>query len=166
VAAGVRVELEYYGYGRDEVTTRAVDPYRLTNTQGHWYLLAWCHRSEGERLFRVDRIRALRPTDHAFDPPDTIADVSVFEPRPDDPRVTLRLAPAAAWVPASFPAEQVDTLPSGELRVTLAVSALPWLERLLVRLGDDAVVETASPGIPADIAARTAQRILGRYRSD
>jgi proteasome accessory factor C len=163
VADATVVEIEYYAYGRDEVTRRAIDPYRLTNTEGNWYVLAHCHRSEGERLFRVDRIRSLTTTDEHFARPETVTDVSVYEPRPDDPRITLRLAPSAAWVASSFPAEEVATLPTGEIRVTLAISALPWLERLLVRLGDDAAVETASPEIPADITARTARRILDRY---
>ena len=45
---------------RDEMTTRVVDPWRVFHAFGAWYLAAWCHRATAERLFRVDRIRALR----------------------------------------------------------------------------------------------------------
>lgn len=158
-----QLDIEYYAYGRDELTARTVDPYRLTNSEGQWYVLAWCHRAEGERLFRVDRMRTVQLLDTTFEPPVALPDVSVFEPQPDDPRVTLRLAPTAAWVPATFPAERVEHLDDGWLRVTMAISAKPWLERLLVRLGDDAVLESATGDIETDLAAATARRILARY---
>ncbi|MEL7209087.1 MAG: WYL domain-containing protein, partial [Actinomycetota bacterium] len=64
-----RLEIDYYSFGRDERTTREVDPLRVLADQGQWYLSAWCHRAEGERLFRVDRIAAIRPTEVTFDPP-------------------------------------------------------------------------------------------------
>ena len=35
---------------------RRVDPYRLSYRQGRWYLAAFDHARQGERLFRVDRI--------------------------------------------------------------------------------------------------------------
>jgi proteasome accessory factor B len=35
---------------------RRVNPYRLSYRQGRWYLAAFDHAREGERLFRVDRI--------------------------------------------------------------------------------------------------------------
>lgn len=163
IAGCSRLEIEYYAYGRDELTVRTIDPYRLTNAEGQWYLLAYCHRAEGERLFRLDRIHSATSLDTTFQAPSDVAEVSVFEPRPDDPRVTLLLSADAGWVPGAYPAEAVEELDDGRLRVTLAVSAVPWLERLLVRLGDDAQVEATTGDLPADIAARAAQRILARY---
>ncbi len=158
------LDIDYYAYNRDEVTSRRVDPYRVTADQGAWYLLAHCHRAAGERLFRVDRIRSLVVTDASFQPPADVPDVSVFEPNPDDPRVVLELAPEAAWVPQAYPAEEVEDLGDGRLRVTLAISAVPWLARLLVRLGPAATVERADASIPTDLAATSARAILARYR--
>jgi predicted DNA-binding transcriptional regulator YafY len=37
-------------------TARRVDPYRLSYRQGHWYLAAFDHSRQAERLFRADRI--------------------------------------------------------------------------------------------------------------
>ena len=73
------------------MTTRTVDPYRVASDQGEWYLLAHCHRAEGERLFRLDRVRNIEVLDTTFETPAEVPVVSVFEPRDDDPRVTLRL---------------------------------------------------------------------------
>ncbi len=159
-----RLVIEYYGYNRDEVTTREIDPYRVTSDEGQWYLLAHCHRAEGERLFRVDRIRSLTMTDTPFEPPADVPEVSVFEPNPQDPRVVLELEPSAAWVPQAYPAEVVEALDDGRLRVTLAISAVPWLARLLVRLGPQARLVSADGDIPDDLAAVTAAAILERYR--
>lgn len=163
-----RLRIEYYAYGRDELTDRQIDPLRLTSDQGAWYLLAHCHRAEGERLFRLDRMRSAEPTGHLFEAPTVLADRSVFAPAPDDPRVTLRLAPAAAWVPENHPVEAIEQLEDGWLRVTMAITARPWLERLLLRLGPDAVVESLDSrlGPSPDIAADTAARVLERYHDD
>ena len=49
IAQRRQIDIEYYAYNRDEVTTRRIDPYRVTSDQGQWYLLAHCHRAEGER---------------------------------------------------------------------------------------------------------------------
>ena len=68
VADGTQVELDYYTYGRDEVTSRLVDPARVFSDHGNWYLHGYCHRADGERVFRVDRIRDTRPTGNADHP--------------------------------------------------------------------------------------------------
>jgi hypothetical protein len=44
------------------------------------------------------------------------------------------------------------------------LTARPWLERLLVRLGPTGVVRAADEGVgPPDMAAEVATRILARY---
>jgi predicted DNA-binding transcriptional regulator YafY len=114
-------------------------------------------------MFRVDRIRGLRPTGERFEPGDTGFEAGeVYSPRADDTRVTLRLAPAAAWVAEAYPSESVTERPDGGLDVVLAVSEPAWLERLLLRLGPDAKVVGPKPA-PVQRAA-VARRVLERYR--
>ena len=105
-ARGERVEIDYWSAGRDELTTRRIDPAVAFFAMGEWYVSAYCHRANEERMFRVDRIRALRATGEHFETTssdDTIAEV--FHPHADDLRVTLELAPSAAWVAEAYPAE-------------------------------------------------------------
>lgn len=158
---GHQVRIGYYTYGRDEHSTRVVDPHRVYADRGSWYLVGWCHRTEDTRVFRVDRIDACEVLDTTFDAPDDTSEIAVFHPAPDDPVVTLSLAPEASWVVEQYPTESVTT--DGERTIArLRISARPWLERLLVRLGSSAVVVDADPGL-AGAGGEAAARILARY---
>jgi predicted DNA-binding transcriptional regulator YafY len=58
----VQVRLRYAGRA-GAVTTRTVDPLGVAAKGGTWYLLA--DTASGRRTFRVDRMRAVTPTDRA-----------------------------------------------------------------------------------------------------
>lgn len=158
-----RVHLDYYSYGRDTRTERDVDPYLIHAQDGSLYVLGHCHRAGGERRFRIDRIAAASLLDDTFDAVPTDLQTEVFQPDADDPRITLRLAPAARWVAETYPVESVTDDGGGALLVTLAVTAEPWLERLLLSLGPDAEVVESPPDL-RDAGRRAAERILARYR--
>lgn len=159
MGAGRQVEIDYYAYGRDQRTVRIVDPWDVFTAAGEWYLTAWCHRAVGERRFRLDRIGAAQLLDTGFAAPAVLPPRDVFAAGPDDPRVVLDLAPRARWVLEQYPVERVEEREGGRCRVTLAISELAWLERLLLRLGDDATVV----GEPSGVASGAAARILARY---
>ena len=63
------LQMKYYSFSKDEVTDRLVEPYQLVFKDGFWYLVAFCHRNQETRLFRIDRIRGLERTEQAFTPP-------------------------------------------------------------------------------------------------
>ncbi len=164
-ASGEQVEIDYYSFGRDALTTRRIDPRSVFHAYGHWYADAWCHLVEADRLFRIDRVQAVRPTGERFtrsvDGGSALRE-SVYHPRPDDPRVTLELTPDAGWVVESYPCEEVEERRDGSWRVVMAVSEPAWLERLLLRLGPDARVR--APAELRQTGAAAARRLLGRYR--
>jgi proteasome accessory factor C len=169
---GMQVELDYYSSARDEMTTRIVDPVRVFHAFGAWYLAAWCHRAQGDRLFRVDRVRGVRRTGDPVDAAraegragaaaDRDGDL-VYRPSPDDLRVRLRLAREASWVVESIPTEQQRSRRGGKTDVVLPVSGSAFLERLLLSLGLAATV-LDPPEVKASIAA-AAGRVLARYRA-
>jgi proteasome accessory factor C len=164
VAAKRRVRIDYYTFGRDERTERTVDPYRLHAEEGALYLFARCELAGGDRLFRVDRISSATLLDETFEPPESIRDAELFRPGESDPRVTLHLSKEAAWVVEQYPVEEATEMANGRLKVTLAIAARPWLERLLLRLGTAARVVKAPAGSGLETAAREAAlRILARY---
>jgi len=162
---GEQLEIDYYSSGRDEMTTRVVDPIRVFHALGAWYLAAYCHRAQAERLFRVDRVRAVRATGaraevHPVDDDEELADL-VYRPEPSDPRVKLRVGPDAAWVADSLPIEDATPRRGGGWDVVLAVSGPAFLERLLLQLGPAATV--VGPIEAAKAGAEAARRVLARY---
>ena len=136
----MRIEIEYWSAGRDAVTTRRIDPGPPFFALGEWYTDAFDHLRGEPRMFRVDRIRAAHPTGETFPPVPAGTPAAVYNPRPDDRRVTVELPASAAWVAESFPAEGVEDLAGGGQRVVLAVSETAWLERVLLRAGPGARV--------------------------
>lgn len=157
-AARRRVEVDYYSYGKDRWSRRVIDPYRVFSQAGQWYVPAYSHDAGGERLFRVDRMRNPVMLDETFEPPAEEPTSAVYHPRPDDPIVTLELAPEARWVVEQYPVESVDER-ADALVVTLRASEQAWLERLLLRLGRRARVVDGADGV----AAAAAERVLARY---
>lgn len=167
VEDGRQVEIDYYSSARDEMTTRVVDPVRVFHALGAWYLAAWCHRAVGDRLFRIDRVRAVRPTgrvvEQATARPERDAEL-VYRPAGDDPRVQLRLDREAAWVLESIPVEHSRARRGGKTDVTLAVSGPAFLERLVLSLGPRATV--LGPADAKAAVADAARRVLARYHPD
>lgn len=66
VIAGRRLDLDYWS-PRTGSSSREVSPLGLVAKRGIWYLMALT--DDGKRTFRVDRIRAARPTDGPVERP-------------------------------------------------------------------------------------------------
>jgi proteasome accessory factor C len=164
---GTEVEITYYSYGRDDRSVRTITPWRVFAESGAWYVHAWCSSAGGERVFRVDRIEALVELGTASTHRPAVEEgrPEVFHPGVDDPVVRLLLGPGAAWVVGNYPVDVVERRPDGTQTVDLVVTARPWLERLLIRLGPEARV-LAQRGLPdaPQLPGRAASRILARYR--
>ena len=159
-----QLRLDYYSYGRDEHAARTVDPHRLWADAGQWYLAGYCHLAEDERIFRVDRMAAIELLDTESDRgAKGRGPLEGYVAGVDTPRIVIRLEPQARWVLEQYPIEVIDEQEDGSVRATIAVSAVPWLERLLLRLGPEARVERADAGL-ADAGPRAARRVLARYQ--
>jgi proteasome accessory factor C len=164
--AGRRLHLRYYVPSRDEATERDVDPIRTLHTGGQTYLEGWCHRADGVRRFRLDRVLSARVLDVAAEPApapvDTDLDDGLYRPDPGDPLVVLDLAPSARWVAEYYPVESSDERDDGSLRVGLRVADDRLAARLALRLGGAArIVE------PAELADRVrAQAAAARAAYD
>ncbi|MGV9697956.1 helix-turn-helix transcriptional regulator [Streptomyces sp. NPDC003470] len=78
VAARHRVLVGYRPETGDAWETE-VEPWSLVVRHGRWYLLCHSLRADAIRTYRVDRIRTVRPTGHAFAPPADLDPVAVLE---------------------------------------------------------------------------------------
>ncbi|GAB2686919.1 helix-turn-helix transcriptional regulator [Thalassiella azotivora] len=78
VAARRRVSVTYRSAPDREWVTD-VDPWAVVVRYGRWYLLCHSHRAGAVRTYRIDRVRDVVTTPHAFDPPDDLDPVAVLE---------------------------------------------------------------------------------------
>jgi proteasome accessory factor C len=154
-----QVELDYYTYGRDARTRRVIEPWDVYAAEGEWYVQAFCHAAQAERLFRLDRIRAVSVLDTQFEPPKELPPRRVFAAEDATERIVLDLEPWARWVAGQYPMEAVEERGEGRLRVTMKIAEQAWLERLLLRLGSGARVVEGD----ATLARAAAARVLARY---
>jgi len=166
--SGSEVELRYYSYGRDETSTRRVVPWRVFADSGNWYLHGWCMRADGERIFRVDRIESVvevaSVATNSNQPRSTSNQSFVFRPAQGDPSVRLSLVSEAAWVLETYPCFDVERSEDGRTSASFVISATPWLERLLLRLGPAAeVIDSVGLDSASGLADGAARRVLARY---
>jgi proteasome accessory factor C len=154
-----RLRIEYYAASTAETTTREIDPEEVFFAIGNWYVVAWDHRSEAERLFRADRIGAVEATGERFEPRGLEGSGRpLYTPAEHDVQVRLRVTREARWVAEYYETSEVRELDDGGLEVVLPAGRLEWVERLLLRLGPDAeVIE------PEDLKVRV-RELAGRTR--
>jgi proteasome accessory factor C len=154
-----RLRIEYYAASTAEITTREIDPEEVFFAVGNWYVAAWDHRSDDERLFRIDRIRSVERTGEPFEPRGLEgAGRPLYTRDEGDVEVRLRLSPEARWVAEYYETASETELDGGGMEVVLPAGRLEWLERLLLRLGEQArVVE------PPELKDRV-RELAGRTR--
>jgi proteasome accessory factor C len=160
-----RLEIDYFGAAREELTVRRIDPEHVFSALGNWYVVAWDHLSEAERLFRADRIRAVREVGETFEARGLPGPGRPLYTRSEkDVPVRLLLGPSARWVIEYYETERPVSLDDGWTEVTLPVKDLPWLAKLVLRLGGEARV--LEPRQLAEMVRDTARQTLALYRRE
>jgi proteasome accessory factor C len=158
-----RVRIEYHAASSGERTVRDVDPEEVFHAIGNWYVVAWDGLSDAERLFRADRIRTVEGTGEHFERRGLAgAGRPLYTPGGSDVPIRLLLRPEARWVAEYYEVDATVERPDGDLEVVLPAGRIEWVERLLLRLGPDAVALE-----PSDLTERVrdlARRTLDRYR--
>lgn len=163
ITTSTSLRISYYSYGRDTLSERTIDPWRLTNHNGYWYLKAFCHQAGSEREFRLDRIYSAESTDISFQ---HVPDASDAAPRiGQSGRPVTLVGPASIdWVSRTYPVESTRTTTDGRLEIKLVASHDHWLERLLLRLPTE--VEATDDSTGSDLGWMrndAARRVLDRY---
>ncbi|HEU4588429.1 MAG TPA: WYL domain-containing protein [Gemmatimonadales bacterium] len=140
---GRKLAITYRASGAAESTARVVCPYAPIFASGAWYLVAHCERSEGLRVFRVDRIEEVRTTEEAYAVPesfsleDVVQEGKVFHSDTQE-TVRVRYGPAIArWI-----AERAgkELAADGSLTLEHPLADQHWLVRHVLQYGGDAEV--------------------------
>jgi proteasome accessory factor C len=156
-----RLEIDYFSASRSETTTRRIDPEEVFTGLGNWYVVAWDHTADDERMFRTDRIRALRATGEPFEPRGLAgAGRPLYTRSSEDVQVRLLLRPGARWVSEYYDVADA-TERDGDLDVAIPTKQLAWVARLLLRLGGEATV--LDPPELSALLREMAERTLARY---
>ena len=162
-AAGERLEIDYFAASSGQTTTRRIAAEEVFSSMGNWYVAAWDMSVDDERLFRLDRIKAVRATGERFERRGLAgAGRPLYTASHDDVEVRLRLAPEARWVSEYYEVTEESERPDGSLEVALPTKRLEWVARLLLSLGTSA--EVLAPPELRDRVSELAGRALERYR--
>lgn len=158
---GRRVHLRYVS-ASDQTTERDVDPLQLLTDSQHWFLVAWCHRAQGPRQFRVDRILGLQVLDTPVDAHPEVELTGRTEPdTARATRVRLEVASRVRWLAEQLPAAEVSDLEDGWIAITVGVVDPAWLGNVVLALGDE--VRAVEPPEVAEHLATRARAGLDAY---
>jgi proteasome accessory factor C len=140
------VEIEYQKEVDAQPSTRLVEPYTFERAMPHWYVHTWDRTSDGERSFRLDRMRSAKLLREKFEPREG------FEP------TRLRGARSASvlYTPeiARYEIERgARRLVGGGALREIPVGSDEWLESEILSKRGEAIVLG-----PAELRARIAAR--------
>jgi proteasome accessory factor C len=158
-----RVEIDYVAVSTGASSTRRIDPEELFSALGNWYVAAWDHRSDEERLFRADRVLAVRPTGERFSPRGLAgAGRPLYTASERDVQVRLLLAPQARWIAEYYPVDRVTERDGGAIETSLSARDADWAARLVLRVAPFA--EVLDPPAVRERVRSLAEETRARYR--
>lgn len=157
-----KVHLTYYTGSTGRISERVVHPWVIVQRLGVWYLVGMCEFAGQERVFRLDRIRAVEPTGERFAPP---ADVSTsVTPSLETQHVAEVLFAAGTRLPdsRSWPGMSAEAQDDGSTLVRMPYQTTSWIARRVVSylgsatvLGPDEVREAVR-----ELAEEALQQIM------
>lgn len=161
IAMRRRCTIAYLKPGTGAPADRRVEPHVLVYNDGRWYVVGRDVERDARRVFRLDRVLAVRIDDTEFDMPERADALSLFRDgvgpfaaEREDEVVVRYSSRIARWI-----AERTgeDVLPDGSVRVTHRVADPRWIVSHVLQYGGDAVLE--DPRLYRRMVEGTARRI-------
>ncbi|MDX9787106.1 MAG: WYL domain-containing protein [Desulfobacterales bacterium] len=159
-----------FAAGTDVISMRTVEPYRLHNYMGSWYLIAYCRHRKRPRMFQLARLIRLTLSHQAFQKPQF--DVTAFMTNffglfkgTEQVEVVLHFVPFIArfirnevW----FDGQQVEECADGSLIMTLPVVDLTEIKMKVLKYGR--YVQVIKPAELRRLVAKEAAMIVKNYQ--
>src|SRR6266851_2371420 len=164
VQTGQCVRLQYRS-AHSDVTERVFDPHGVVYHAGIWYTIGYFHLRQGQRLFRLDRIKQVEVTSETFSPPVNFDALAALQralasvPRVWQIEVWLETTLEEVQRQTRFPKAMFEEMDNGVI-LRVDVEDLPWMARLLAGLGIPFIVHR--PLELRDVLGQYA-RTLARY---
>ncbi|HEY9784866.1 MAG TPA: YafY family protein [Candidatus Obscuribacterales bacterium] len=168
----LQVHLEYYSASTGETTPRTVEPYRLLDNRGTWYLVAYCHLRHDMRLFALHRIRdyEVRETEYvardAAEVDKWIDSAFQIEHRGAEQTVKIMFDIAAAryirertW----HSSQAIEEHDDGSCTITFVTQSLDEILRWVLQYGGQA--EILEPPELRDMMLNAISEMSERYRT-
>jgi proteasome accessory factor C len=162
------VVFEYLSASSDRTQRRTVQPWRVFSHRGHWYLLGFDVAKKAERLFRVDRISRMTPTDAKFEKPKDLPQPGEeFASRgkkgatPEKDAPVLRFSKRRASLALERFGQEATQEKDGRVRVTLPGATQEWLVSLVLAQAGD--IEVVSPETLRAEVTKAVERALAVY---
>jgi predicted DNA-binding transcriptional regulator YafY len=141
------VELDYLKEGEESTSGHLVEPYSIERRLPYWYVHTWDRTRNGERSFRLDRMRSARLLEEAFEPRQGFEPRGLRDARP----VQLWYSPEVArW---RLERGTARPLRDGSAVEDVAVGGEDWLIGEVLSLRGEAVVRE-----PEELRVRIAER--------
>jgi predicted DNA-binding transcriptional regulator YafY len=159
----LRLAIVYYGRTKDRHTEREVSPLRLVNYKGNWYLDAWCHQSDGIRMFSLDSMASAKLAEQRAKEVSlkTVDEelgggYGIYRGKELQWATLVFNKEAAKWVRSEVwhEKQQGRELPDGRYELKVPYSDPAELELEILRHGENVEVMT-----PASLRARIAKRL-------
>jgi proteasome accessory factor C len=152
------VEIDYLKEGEEEVSPHLVEPYALERKLPYWYVHTWDRTRDGERSFRLDRMRSARLQRGHFEPREGF-----------DPHEFRDARPARIWYSPEIARWELEKgarpLADGSAAAERPVGSPEWLVGEILSYRGEAVV-LEPPELRREIVerAKAVQRELGLSR--
>lgn len=156
-----------YADADGNTSSRHVQPIRVSSSDDIWYLRAWCSTREAVRVFRLDRISSLTPSESLGEAVEQIVSTEQqqpelapnYEPSATDLDLQLKLSNGADHALRRFGAAVSKDKASASVRVPVASRAI---NVVTAALGD---IEVVGPNLAREQVYEWAQRALAQYGS-
>lgn len=153
----VEVEVVYLSRSTGATTTRILHPRRVFAHRGRWYVEAGDTFHGDERVFRIDRMLAVRVGTRTFAPARPALRVEqelLYFPTPADRDVVLRFTPSAAQYVLSRWGDAARKETGGSVTVKFRSASENYVVSLVLAYGGEAAVVS-----PAQLRKAVADRV-------
>jgi predicted DNA-binding transcriptional regulator YafY len=143
------MDIRYFSAHRGEVSERRINPYRILETRGTWYVVAYCLWRKDVRMFALHRIQYHSSTTESFEEPDSesldqfLNSAFFLEHTESEHRVSIKFKPHSAryireriWHPSQELTEDAD----GSCTISFTTPSLDETKRWVLSYGSDAEV--------------------------